>query len=86
MEFTLTREDYVFSKPDPEPYITALKRFGADPESCLVIEDSQRGLQSAIAAGIDCAIVHNDFTANHNFSGARYMLGSIKEMLDILSA
>lgn len=85
MEFILTREDYAASKPDPEPYITAVNRFGASAESCLVIEDSQRGLRSAIAAGIDCAIVHNDFTASHDFTGARYMLESLQEILHIAS-
>lgn len=84
MEFVLTREDYTLSKPDPEPYLTALRRFGARAEDCLVIEDSQRGLQSAMAAGIDCAIVHNDFTASHDFSGAHFRLKTIDEVAGIL--
>jgi HAD superfamily hydrolase (TIGR01509 family) len=84
MEFVLTREDYTASKPDPEPYLAALERFGATAGECVVVEDSQRGLQAAIAAGIDCAIVHNDFTASHDFSGARYRLGSIEEVPRLL--
>ncbi len=84
MDFVLTREDYVSSKPDPEPYLLALQTFGANAGDCLVIEDSQRGLQSAIAAGIDCAIVRNEFTASHNFSGASHLLKSIAEVPGIL--
>jgi HAD superfamily hydrolase (TIGR01509 family) len=84
MEFVLTREDYVSSKPDPEPYLTAVRQFGASTDNCLVIEDSQRGLQAALAAGIDCAIVHNDFTASHDFSGASHLLQSIAEVPGIL--
>jgi HAD superfamily hydrolase (TIGR01509 family) len=84
MDFVLTREDYVASKPDPEPYLLALQRFGARADECLVVEDSQRGLQSAIAAGIDCAIVHNAFTASHDFSGARHRLNSLAELPGIL--
>ncbi len=84
MDFVLTREDYVSSKPDPEPYLLALQTFGANAADCLVVEDSQRGLQSAIAAGIDCAIVHNDFTAGHDFSGASHLLNSIAEVPGIL--
>ena len=42
--------------------MTGLKRFGATKEETLVVEDSSRGLTAAVAAGIDCAIVHNDFT------------------------
>jgi HAD superfamily hydrolase (TIGR01509 family) len=85
MEFVLAREDYAKSKPDSEPYRTGLQRFGASAEHCLVVEDSQRGLQSALAAGIDCAIVHNHFTASHDFSGARYTLNSIAELPALLA-
>lgn len=80
MEFVLAREDYTSSKPDPEPYLAGLTRFGARAEECLVVEDSQRGLQSALAANIDCAIVRHGFTASHDFSGARYLLDSIEEL------
>ena len=85
MEFVLTREDYVSSKPHPEPYLTGLRRLGTSAENCLVVEDSQRGLQAALAAGIDCAIVHNDFTASHDFSGARYILDSIADLPAVLN-
>jgi HAD superfamily hydrolase (TIGR01509 family) len=70
MDFVLVREDYEHSKPDPEPYLTGLKRFGATKEQTLVVEDSNRGLTSAVAAGIDCAVVHNDFTQAQDFSQA----------------
>jgi HAD superfamily hydrolase (TIGR01509 family) len=53
MDFVLVREDYQFAKPHPEPYLTGLKRFGATKEETLVVEDSSRGLNSAVAAGID---------------------------------
>ena len=86
MDFVLTREDYIASKPDPEPYLLALSRFGARAKECLVIEDSQRGLQSAISAGIDCAIVYNKFTSNQNFTGARLLLDSIGELTRVIDA
>ena len=57
MDFVLVREDYQRAKPHPEPYLTGLKRFGATREETLVVEDSTRGLSSAVAAGIDCAVV-----------------------------
>jgi HAD superfamily hydrolase (TIGR01509 family) len=84
MDFVLTREDYISSKPDPEPYLLALRRFGAMAEDCLVIEDSQRGLQSAITAGIDCAIVYNKFTSKHDFTGASLFLDSISDLPGII--
>ena len=72
MDFVLVRDDYTRAKPDPEPYLTALSRFGAPGEEALVVEDPARGLRSAIAAGIDCAVVCNEFTKSHDFSQAHY--------------
>jgi HAD superfamily hydrolase (TIGR01509 family) len=84
MDFALTREDYASSKPDPESYLLALSRFGASADECLVVEDSQRGLQAAIAAGIDCAVVRNAFTASHDFTGATHLLDSIHDLPRII--
>jgi HAD superfamily hydrolase (TIGR01509 family) len=44
--------DYTRSKPDPEPFLIAAKRLGVKPEQCLVFEDTEMGIQSAIAAGM----------------------------------
>jgi HAD superfamily hydrolase (TIGR01509 family) len=84
MDFVLAREDYEFAKPHPEPYLTGLKRFGAGQEETLVVEDSARGLRSAVAAGIDCVIVHNDFTKTHDFTQASYRITSLVELKDIV--
>jgi HAD superfamily hydrolase (TIGR01509 family) len=84
MEFALVREDYEHSKPHPEPYLTGLQRFGAAKEQALVVEDSARGLRSAVAAGIDCAVVRNDFTAGQDFSQARHRIETLIELKDII--
>jgi HAD superfamily hydrolase (TIGR01509 family) len=84
MDFVLVREDYKLTKPHPEPYLTGFKRFGATKEETLVVEDSSRGLNSAVAAGIDCVIVHNDFTQAHDFSQARYRIETLSELKDII--
>ena len=84
MDFILVREDYKLSKPHPEPYLTGLKNFGATNEETLVVEDSSRGLNSAVAAGIDCAIVYNDFTKSHDFSQANYRIATLIELKDII--
>ncbi len=84
MDFVLVREDYKRSKPHPEPYLTGLNRFGAAKEETLIVEDSNRGLSSAVAAGIDCAIVYNDFTKTHDFSEASYRINNLIELKDII--
>jgi len=84
MELVLVREDYERAKPHPEPYLTGLKLLGATADEALVVEDSARGLSSAVAAGIDCVVVHNDFTRDHDFSRARYRIDSLGELKDIV--
>ena len=84
MDFVVVREDYELAKPHPEPYLTGLKRFGATKEETLVVEDSARGLSSAVAAGIDCAIVYNEFAKDHDFSQASYRIGNLSELKDII--
>lgn len=84
MDFVLVREDYTRAKPDPEPYLTGLQRFGAAAQETLVVEDSARGLRSAVAAGIDCAIVDNDFTRAQDFSQARHRIARLAELMDIV--
>ncbi|MDK2090719.1 HAD family hydrolase [Aliarcobacter butzleri] len=85
MEFILCVEDYAKAKPNPEPYLKGLEKFGAKNEKTIVVEDSQRGLISAVNAKIDCAIVKNKFTITQDFSKAKYFLETIEELEAILN-
>ena len=80
MEFHLTRGDYERAKPHPEPYLRGLQRFGATAAETVVVEDSARGLQSAIAAGIDCIVVANKFTEAHDLSKATAKVATFREL------
>ena len=80
MEFYLTVEDYGQAKPHPEPYLTGLQRFGATAAETVVVEDSARGLRSALAAGIDCIVVANEFTASHDLSKATARVATFREL------
>ncbi|WP_281285076.1 HAD-IA family hydrolase [Nocardioides albertanoniae] len=86
MDFVLVREDYDRAKPHPEPYLAGLRRFGATAEEALVVEDASRGLASAVAAGIDCAVVRNEFTADQDFSAATHRIDSLAEVTGIVRA
>jgi beta-phosphoglucomutase-like phosphatase (HAD superfamily) len=45
-------------------------RLGVPPEECVVIEDSQNGVEAAVQAGMYCIAVPNRFTATQDFSRA----------------
>ena len=49
----LVAADFVMrGKPHPEPFLLAAERLGVAPESCLVFEDTEMGVQAATAAGM----------------------------------
>lgn len=49
-DFTFSNEDVKLTKPHPEIYLTAMKKLGLLPSECLIIEDAEHGIQSALAA------------------------------------
>lgn len=59
LSLTVTAEDVMRTKPDPEGYLAALARLGAGiaPGEVLVFEDTPLGVAAAKAAGMRCAAV-----------------------------
>jgi HAD superfamily hydrolase (TIGR01509 family) len=66
-------------KPAPDIYRYALGKLGLDAAECLVIEDTQAGLVSAMAAGLKTVITVNDATRDQDFSGAAIVLDQLGE-------
>jgi HAD superfamily hydrolase (TIGR01509 family) len=48
---TVCGDDVSHSKPEPEPYLLAAAKVGADPRQCVALEDSPNGVAAAEAAG-----------------------------------
>ncbi len=59
-------------KPFPDIFLHALKELNFVPEQALVIEDSERGLRAALAAGCDAlwikTFINENFTSDAPFS------------------
>ena len=83
-EFVLTGQDFTRYKPHPDPYLLAAERMGLEPEECLVVEDSARGLASAVAAGIPCAVIPHPLSTGADFSTACAVLEHIGQVPDLL--
>lgn len=56
---SITAEDVQRGKPAPEPYLKGAGKLGIDPANCLVFEDSDSGITSAITAGMQVIAVNN---------------------------
>ncbi len=84
-DFVVDGDDCQHTKPDPEPYRRALERTGHAAQECLVIEDSERGLLAAKAAGIECWVIPTELNAGSDFSRADALLNSIGEIPERLS-
>ena len=51
-DVTVCGDEVPARKPDPAPYRQAMKALGVEPGECVVIEDSQVGIASGLAAGV----------------------------------
>jgi HAD superfamily hydrolase (TIGR01509 family) len=85
-DFVLTGADVMRHKPDPEPYLVASRRLGIAPADCLVIEDSERGLLSAVRAGMRCAVVPRGLSTRGDFSLAWRRLEHAGEVTNLVAA
>jgi HAD superfamily hydrolase (TIGR01509 family) len=85
-ELVLTHGDYARAKPAPDPYLTALARLGLPAEACLVIEDSERGLRAAHAAGLRCWVVPSPLTREGSFAGAERVFTNLGELAHALGS
>jgi beta-phosphoglucomutase len=57
IDLQLSNEDIPVPKPAPDMYLEAMRRFGCEPQECLIIEDSEHGIEAARASGGHLLIV-----------------------------
>ncbi len=50
-EYMVTQEDITRVKPDPEGFLLAMEHFGMDSSHTMIFEDSEVGIQAALATG-----------------------------------
>lgn len=66
-------------KPAPDIYHYVIKRLELDADSVVVVEDSDNGLASAIAAGLTTVVTVNNYTEQQDFSQAALVLSDLGE-------
>ena len=54
VDVIFSNQDVTHSKPHPEMYLNAMSHFSLEPKECLIIEDSEHGIQAAKASEAYC--------------------------------
>ena len=69
MDLIITRDDVKKTKPNPEPYLKAMQLFKVAPYQCMIVEDEEKGIVSAIMSGCNniWKINHIDEVSIDNF-------------------
>jgi HAD superfamily hydrolase (TIGR01549 family) len=76
--------DVIHTKPDPEIYLKTAAKLDVPPETCVVFEDSEAGVQSGKAAGMTVFAVPNFFTAHQNHDAADHILPHLTAAIAVL--
>lgn len=71
------------SKPDPEIFLTAMKKVHADPEKCIVLEDSFNGIRAGAAAGSNVIMVPDMDQPSEEIRGLCFRVCSV--LSDVIS-
>lgn len=66
-------------KPAPDIFLLTAKRLNAQPENCIVFEDSLSGMKAAIAAGMYVVVIPDPVFDKKLFSAADRVLNSMTE-------
>ncbi|MBU0591939.1 HAD family phosphatase [Candidatus Micrarchaeota archaeon] len=76
----VSSEDVKKEKPDPEGFLLAAKKLKVSCKECVVLEDAEKGIVAAKAAGMKAIAIPNRYTKNNDFSKADQVLSSLKEV------
>jgi HAD superfamily hydrolase (TIGR01509 family) len=85
-EKMVTAFDVKKGKPDPEPYLMALKKGNLKPEEAIVVENAPLGVRSAVNAGIFTIGVNTGILKDEELTlnGADMLYHSMKDLLKAL--
>lgn len=91
-DIVLSKEDVKEKKPSPEVHNKILQALNVNPSECLIIEDSLIGVQAGVNAGIDVAVVYDQYSnsnreeinrlSQYQFSNFEEIISRVKTELD----
>lgn len=60
----ISANDVQKSKPHPETFLKCAKALAIEPSECLVFEDTPKGVECALNAGMDCIVILGEHEAD----------------------
>ena len=91
-DIVLSKEDVNDKKPSPEVHNKILQAFNVKPNECLIIEDSLIGVQAAVNARIDVAVIYDKYSdrdrevinklSQYQFSNFEEIINKVKSELE----
>jgi HAD superfamily hydrolase (TIGR01509 family) len=85
-ESSVCFEDVRHSKPAADSYLQALNLLGLEAHHCIALEDTQTGVRSAVAAGIEVIAIRNAWTQTQDFSQASFICDSLDGAQEYLAS
>ena len=79
-EAVATHETVARLKPHPDVFLHVAERLGVPPETCLVLEDAEKGVLAAHAAGMKVIAVPTVHTRDNDFSKATLVVPSLERV------
>jgi len=79
-EIIATGNDVKNVKPKPDILIYVANLMNVNTSECIVIDDAEKGIIAAYAAGMRSIAIPNKFTSNNNFQYATYIIDSLFEV------
>lgn len=79
IDYLVSGEEFTHSKPHPEIYLTAARDLGVDIKDCLVIEDSEKGIEAGKNADMEVIAISDD-RFHQDQSRADHRFKSMKEV------
>lgn len=83
-EFWVGGDEVQNKKPAPDAYRLALDRLHINPAMVVAVEDSEVGVQSAVAAGLSVIAYRHKYNRAHDFSGASEIVDSFRNSEEFL--
>ena len=79
----ICRDDVKQLKPHPEGYLKAIEELRIESREALVLEDSQSGVEAALAADCKVFVIRHELNVKHELSQATRQLGSLTELIPL---